>query len=540
MNNDTIYIARFVLELVTPLAIGSGKKGLDVDRLVVRDANGLPYIPGTSLAGLLRHQYVGVVDELFGCQLTAKQHEEKAQREGKDKKQVESALGSRVVFSPGLLLSDDGQHVHEGLEVIDFSKEYYSYLQRLPERDHVRMTDRGAADVRKYGKFNAELVPRGTRFVFEMEMEGKADEQAIWEQLLNLPQQLTFRVGGGTRKGLGEIKVESCLTKTFRLSQHNDLAAYLAKSSSLNGDYSTWDEHTPTILGHSGLVEYRVSLTPKDFFFFGAGFGDEDVDDKPKTEFFFDWSSGKAVLQEEHILIPASSVKGALSHRVAFHYNRLCGQNLSTAGDLARDSLPKDFDAEAMITAYLDSLVGTNLPTSSTDESWTTMESQLSEASLEDILAQEDWQRFERTLPNPDKMTKEPSLPTGENNKAVRVLFGYAKDDGTNGDKGRRGAVIFSDVYKPYRNADDKIFSHVRIDRYTGGALDGALYQEKATRTDAFTLSLLVEEAALHDSKIKEALEATLEDLTTGRLQLGGKTTKGHGVFSGNIEVVKP
>lgn len=538
MNNDTIYIARYVLELVTPLAIGSGKKGLDVDRLVVRDANGLPYIPGTSLAGLLRHQYAGVVDELFGCQLTAKQHEEKAQREGKDKKQVESALGSRVVFSPGLLLSDDGQHVHEGLEDIDFTKEYYSQLQKLPERDHVRITHQGAADARGHGKFNAELVPRGTRFVFEMEMQGRADEQEVWAQLMDLPQQLTFRIGGGTRKGLGEIKIESCLTKTFRLSEPEDLMVYLAKSSSLNGDYSIWDEHTPNILDRRGLVEYRISLTPEDFFFFGAGFGDEDVDDKPKTEHFFDWSSGKAVLQKEHILIPASSVKGAISHRVAFHYNRLCRQSLSTVGDLAKGNLP-DFDVAATVSAYLDSLEGESRPSTSTDEAWTDIGNRLSAAALEDILEQDDWQDFIRQLPDSEKTSKESSLPIGENNHAVKALFGYAKDDAEAKDKGRRGSVIFSDVYRPYRNGNDKIFSHVRIDRYTGGALDGALYQEKTTRTDAFTLSLLVEEAALEEPNIKEAFKASLDDLTSGRLQLGGRTTKGHGVFSGNLEVVK-
>jgi hypothetical protein len=49
-----------------------------------------------------------------------------------------------------------------------------------------------------------------------------------------------------------------------------------------------------------------------------------------------------------------------------------------------------------------------------------------------------------------------------------------------------------------------------------------------------------VEEAALKDARIKEAFETALNDLISGRLQLGGRTTKGHGVFNGNFEVVKP
>ena len=57
MKQNTIrYIARFVVEAATPLAVGSGNKGLTIDRLVIKDANGLPFIPGTSLAGVVRHE----------------------------------------------------------------------------------------------------------------------------------------------------------------------------------------------------------------------------------------------------------------------------------------------------------------------------------------------------------------------------------------------------------------------------------------------------------------------------------------------------
>lgn len=41
------YIARFTVEAASALGVGSGNTGLVNDRLVARDANGLPYIPGT-------------------------------------------------------------------------------------------------------------------------------------------------------------------------------------------------------------------------------------------------------------------------------------------------------------------------------------------------------------------------------------------------------------------------------------------------------------------------------------------------------------
>ena len=54
----TIYpyrsLARVVLEAKTPLCISSGEKDLVSDSMCIKDANGLPYIPGTTLAGVLR------------------------------------------------------------------------------------------------------------------------------------------------------------------------------------------------------------------------------------------------------------------------------------------------------------------------------------------------------------------------------------------------------------------------------------------------------------------------------------------------------
>ncbi|MGL5563364.1 MAG: RAMP superfamily CRISPR-associated protein, partial [Tannerellaceae bacterium] len=51
MSTMTLYnkrlLCRIVLEATTPLSIGSGLKDITTDSLVVKDINGLPYIPGT-------------------------------------------------------------------------------------------------------------------------------------------------------------------------------------------------------------------------------------------------------------------------------------------------------------------------------------------------------------------------------------------------------------------------------------------------------------------------------------------------------------
>ena len=86
------YIARIVIEAATPLAVGTGEKSVLTDALVASDINGLPFIPGSSIAGVLRHS-IGDdndKDSIFGFQQGDKGH------------------GSRIIFTDAVLLDADG------------------------------------------------------------------------------------------------------------------------------------------------------------------------------------------------------------------------------------------------------------------------------------------------------------------------------------------------------------------------------------------------------------------------------------------------
>ena len=62
-------LGRFVVEAETPLAVGSGQKDIMTDSLVAVDVNGLPYIPGTTLAGVMRSaMQVDKESEIWGFQ----------------------------------------------------------------------------------------------------------------------------------------------------------------------------------------------------------------------------------------------------------------------------------------------------------------------------------------------------------------------------------------------------------------------------------------------------------------------------------------
>ena len=59
MSDTIIYdkrlLAHIVLEAETPLVISSGGKTALTDSAILKDINGYPYIPGTTIAGILRH-----------------------------------------------------------------------------------------------------------------------------------------------------------------------------------------------------------------------------------------------------------------------------------------------------------------------------------------------------------------------------------------------------------------------------------------------------------------------------------------------------
>ena len=113
--------------------------------------------------------------------------------------------------------------------------------------------------------------------------------------------------------------------------------------------------------------------------------------------------------------------------------------------------------------------------------------------------------------------------------------------------KAQRGVLILDDLfYNADQIKNDKIFNHVAIDRFTGGAIDGALFSEEVSQLveqegNTFDLKISVQNWKKYLANkeemtaIEEALENSLKDICRGLLPLGGMTTKGHGVFLGTL-----
>ena len=263
------------------------------------------------------------------------------------------------------------------------------------------------------------------------------------------------------------------------------LDLYLKKSASLADE---WDGFEPLKLEkpqESRYTRYKLEITPKDFLFFGSGFGNEDVDHSYIKERFVEWNEegniGRWHSHDHSLVVPASSVKGALAHRTAYYYNKECGifaENLS----------PEDFNKHV-----------------------------------------------------------------GKRNKAVFALFGCEGNEdetqptkdptGERTDGKRRGHVLFADIIRnKEEKTDKKIHNHVKIDRFTGGAIDGALFDEEALivhpdEPEKLELELLVDvdERINEDQRIIPAFEEALKDVCKGMLPLGGNVNKGYGQFEGKL-----
>ncbi len=496
------FLARLVIEAKTPLAVGSGEKDIISDALVATDVNGLPYIPGTAIAGVFRSIIdeampeknecgQSITDILFGFQETKTQ---KTLRKEYDKQNnpnkvsdKDASRGSQIIFTEAKILNSkrevvDGLNI-EALKTDPLLKNY----AELPIREHVRISAKGATV--GGGKFDEQVVFAGTRFCFEMEMVSDGTNENTFEQVLEQFQSQTFRIGSGTRCGFGEIEVREIHTAELNLK--NDLQSYLNKSSNLqeSSKWPGWKTKKMRSFENNQWIKYELTLQPEDFFLFGSGFDDDEADITPVKGKKVVWENGFGTLKDNFVLIPATSVKGALAHRVAYYYNKQKG--------VFADKLPLD-DYKQHVEKHV-----------------------------------------------------------GKNNDAVRILFGSEGEKIGNEMKNQlRGNLIFSDIIEKPLQAIDKILNHVSIDRFTGGAIDGALFSEKVTygKGEVFTTEILfnekavkclvekeksakdnVEKEKLNFEKVQKAFECALEDICKGMLPLGGGVNRGNGVFKGSV-----
>lgn len=462
-------LARITIEFRTPFIVGTGGGDDSVDSLCVTDANGLPAIPGTSLAGVLRHS-IGAGDPdsdacraLFGFQ------------------QNDRGQASRLHVSWAQAHDSNDRSIPFRGVVVE-KDPVLGFLSEGVRRDHVRIDSRGVVDGR--GKFDELLVPAGARFTFELrlDLDGLDDGVPRLNDIVAKLKSSDLRLGGRSRRGLGDFTVRRVLYRTFDLGEEVDWVALSRLPNALDisvpGDLMTSIEVEPAPAADT--VTATLTLKAEDFFLFG---GDPDVGEerrqgekpRPDMNAFRErrilWKKGKGVVTDkpEYVLV-ASGIKGALRHRTAFHSRRLAGRVLDW-----RQPLTEEAKAQAIAP--------------------------------------------------PDV---EP---------AIVELFGSTKrsDKEREGLEERPGRVLVTEL----RAKDLKTgrLQHVSLDRFTSGPIDSALFDEEPVWAPEreWKLDVHVVHAGGVPPENRQPLVSALEDLAAGRLAVGGGASRGHGYFRGEL-----
>jgi len=489
-DNHILHVAQITLQTTSPLSIGSGQRDSINDTIVVTDANGLPALPGTALAGVLRVAYreacgADSADTLFGYA------------------HKDSGHASHLLCTWGKIHDSKNKPVDDGI-VLDerLTDELLApLLTSLPVRQHVRLHHRGASA--KGGLFDRCFVPVGYRFTFRLMLwsDGTPQRTSEWNHLLTLLQSPLFRLGGATRRGYGAMRVQRIVERPFDFKKFGDLEAWATLTPSLYGPLEGFckpptqnsqpvaDQSDTPAASNAHPLSLDIKLEARDFWRVGTpkalrntGKG-KAADALPYRERRVQWRRGNdgsdtGALESCVIVLPASAVKGALAHRVAYHYNRLSKRY-----------------ARIVTTPDSNAAKGGSI----------------------------DAKDYDKSLEN----------------DAVRYWFGYAKTrkqpGGDADESGRAGRVWIDDIVVEEGNVRTQLIMHNSIDRFTGGVLDGKLFSEEAVWKGVSSLRIHIridaQKGKLADQNTRDALRDALKDLCNERLALGAGSARGHGYF---------
>lgn len=445
------------LEALTPHGIQAGRGDTTHDVLLTRDPNGLPSIPATSLAGVLRHLYA----RAFGAEAESRLFGYAQGNQGQP---------SWVHFTTALV-HDSSNRPREGLRADTENDDLLKFLvQSKPlVRQRVHLNARGAAA--ETGKFDTTLIPAGTRYSTFVGYwsDGSPEAEAAWSQLLGLLRSRGFRLGHGTRSGSGAFKVNHLHIARWDLKTPEGKKGFCQRSRQRASTKGLTAQ--PLQTAADTALTAKLPLQAEAGWRVGGGeisLSAPNAEGRtphllPQSEKRIGWTNNQAHIEERIPVLPASAVKGALAHRFAFHYRCLGGEFVK----------PQE---------------------------------------------------------------KQTELEANSQCLGIQAVFGYVAESAQDGEEiAQVGQLLMDDLYLEGPAVARQM--HNRIDRFTGGVIDGALFEEELLWQTPLTLTLTLLEPEKLDDRCKQALDRTLQDLAQGWLPLGASGSRGQGVFSGTGDI---
>ena len=438
------HLLRITLEAKSAHGIHTGHGDTTHDSLVVRDANGLPTLPGSSIAGVLRHQFtkqygMDASNKLFGYI-----------------NQESQSQASWLTVAWGMIHDSHNQPLEGLLAQHEKDELLKDLLDDKPiVRQRVRLNEYGTAE--DTGKFDTTWIPAGARYTTWIAYwcDGSEQSTQLWESFLSVLKQPQLHIGKGTRSGTGLFELISLHQGHWDLCTPEGRKGYTERPRARKDTRGLTQVSASSYTGHVMTMQLQAESAWR----IGGGEGmilnaqstqDKEPDLLPMHESRITWSKGRGTLNSSQCyLLPATAIKGALRHRIAYHYRCLEG-----------------------------------------------------------------------------KFSGNDSIESTDDCLAVRELFGYA-----NADNASAGILVIHDIMISHTKA--KQMMHNKIDRFTGGVIDGALFSELVLWNTPITLTIEVFEHTNSKISIKtrKALALALEDLASGWLPLGAGGSRGLGMF---------
>ena len=263
------------LELLSPLQIGSGQNDF-IDLEILRDFDEKPYIPGTSLSGVLRH---------LCFQKLHKWSKELNDFWGYTKENLSST--SKIIFNDALLMSNE------------FTIEI---------RENVSI-DPKTKIAKQASLYNSELVSTGTKFSFNCELEIHEKHLADLHKkflysVIQFLQSGNFFIGAKSNSGLGNCRLVNATAFCFNYTEIEDVKRWLAQDFSKPTFTSSDISNMETFEFSKKKFYIKAKFEVKNSILIRSYTTEEDKPDAVHI------SSGK------NKIIPGSSLKGVLKHRI--------------------------------------------------------------------------------------------------------------------------------------------------------------------------------------------------------------------------------
>lgn len=274
ITGKTVVIAK--LELESPLMIGSGQDEF-ADIEVMKDKKGNPFIPATSLTGVLRHYFEENISDKnnpdFECFWGTPK---KTSKDEEGKEEFQSSFICRDLHT------DDA---------------------KIRIRDGVKIDARTQTALDK-AKYDFEIIEKGAKFNLFWEVtlrknNSKETYNRILASLIEALEKGTIPIGAKTNSGFGKCKLTNLQIFDFDFSRKEDVLEWLKQD--FKGGKSKLNAEPFQLLNDIFTIDAKFAI--KNSIIIRAYSEKVDMPDATSLS-----SAGKFVL-------PGTSLKGAIRHR---------------------------------------------------------------------------------------------------------------------------------------------------------------------------------------------------------------------------------